>query len=197
MNTLRPISERRAAKVRKAGGRMKGTFHVKEITAEEYRKLIEKRGKEMRDAINGKPPKGKTDRQKAAAAADKYFSEFIRLRDSNAEGRVTCVTCSHTDHWRGLQCGHYVTRGHQATRYDEQNSSAQCRGCNYNGGKHLTHATAIDRKHGEGTAVKLEEKGRMRCSRTTSDFLFIADTYRKRVEWIAEHDPQKFNRPNA
>ena len=48
--------------------------------------------------------------------ADKWFSEFIRLRDSDANGRVKCVTCSHTNHWRQLQNGHWITRGHDTTR---------------------------------------------------------------------------------
>lgn len=134
----------------------------------------------------------KTERAKWKAKADKYFSEFIRLRDAGPDGRVKCVTCSHTDHWRYLQCGHFVTRGHQSTRFDEMNCNTQCRGCNYNGGQHLKHADAIDRKHGMMTAETLEEKGRIPCRRTTQDYRFIAETYKARVDMIREMEPGKF-----
>ncbi len=134
----------------------------------------------------------KTERAKWKAKADKWFSEFIRLRDAGPDGRVKCVTCSHTDHWRYLQCGHFVTRGHQSVRFDEKNASCQCRGCNYNGGQHLKHAVAIDRRYGEGTAKALEAKGAQRCSRTTADYRFTAESYKARVQWIKEHEPDKY-----
>lgn len=145
------------------------------------------------DKVFGK--RVKSVRSKAMEAADKWFSEWIRLRDSDATGRVTCVTCSHTDHWRYLQCGHMVTRGNQSTRYDERNCTTQCRGCNYNGGKTAKHKDAIDRKYGLGTAQALEDKGRVECKRNAGNFQFIADTYKERVEWIKQHEPGKFKTP--
>ena len=125
--------------------------------------------------------------------ADKWFSEFIRLRDSDERGMVTCVTCSHRNHWRQLQNGHWITRGHEATRYDERNCNCQCRGCNYNGGQHLKHATAIQRKYGGAVKAELELKGRMPCRRTLADYKFLADSYRARVERIKETEPGRYN----
>jgi hypothetical protein len=125
--------------------------------------------------------------------ADKWFSEFIRLRDAGPDGRVKCITCSHTNHWRQLQNGHWITRGHDTTRYDELNCNTQCRGCNYNGGQHLEHAAAIEAKHGPGTCERLERKAKMSSKRTLSDYKFLADTYKARVMRIKEREPGRYS----
>jgi hypothetical protein len=148
-----------------------------------------KRAKEVEKA-----PKAKSERAKWKAAADKWFSEFIRLRDSDEFGRVTCVTCSHRGHWRELQCGHWITRGHEATRFDEQNCNTQCRGCNYNGGKHLKHQVWITNKYGHAAVDALVRKGTMPCHRTTSDYQFLAESYKARVERIKQKQPNKYKR---
>lgn len=145
--------------------------------------------KQFRDL---KPRSTKSERQQCKAKADKYFSEFIRLRDSDEHGMVTCVTCSHRGHWRTLQNGHWITRGHEATRYDEQNCNTQCRGCNYNGGQHLKHEAAIVRKYGNEAVRKLTEKARMECRRTASDYKFLAETYKSRVNHMRQNSPGKF-----
>ena len=171
----------------------------KKITVAEIQAKQSAMSKKVADALFGKRPKKpsvKSDRKKWKDEADKWFSEFIRLRDSGPDGRVTCITCSHRDHWRYLQNGHFVTRGYEATRFDEENCHAQCRGCNYNGGQHLKHATAIERLHGPGTANKLQDKGARECRRTLSDYQFLADTYKRRVIRIKELEPQRYNSPS-
>jgi hypothetical protein len=176
MSELPKISPRRKATTKL---RYNSTFSVAE-----FKELSKK----------GKVKSSKDERAKWKAKADKWFSEWIRLRDAGPDGRVKCCTCSHTNHWRYLQCGHFVTRGHQSTRFDEQNCNTQCRGCNYNGGQHLKHATFIDGKYGAGTAAKIEEKGRRRCNRTAFDFKFLADTYKARVQHIKEQEPLRYGK---
>jgi hypothetical protein len=141
-----------------------------------------------------KVPKAKSERAKWKAAADKWFSEFIRLRDSDEHGRVKCVTCSQAGHWRDLQNGHWITRGHEATRFDEKNCTTQCRGCNYNGGQHLKHQVWITNKYGHAAVDALVRKGTMACHRTTQDYKFLSETYKARVEHIKECSPTKYKR---
>lgn len=185
------VSPKRAAEI-KAGAKMSGTFKV------DVKAIRERQGAmsaKVADALFGKAKSAKKtrgDRQRAKDEADKWFSEFIRLRDAGPDGRVKCVTCSHTDHWRYLQCGHLVTRGHQATRFDEKNASCQCRGCNYNGGQHVKHAAAIDARYGEGTSEALHTKAMRRCSRTLSDYLFLAKSYKAIVDRIKATEPDKY-----
>lgn len=188
-STLRPVSDKRKGMKRRHNSTFGAKSKPKKVMSIEELKasgLVVKASK-LSDS--------KSEKAKWKDKADKWFSEFIRLRDAGPNGRVTCITCSHTDHWRYLQCGHYVTRGHGSTRFDEKNCNTQCRGCNYNGGQHMKHATAIDRKHGAGTAEALEQKGRMRTNRTVFDYQFIANTYKARVFWIRQHEPEKYESP--
>lgn len=64
--------------------------------------------------------------------------------------------------------------------------------CNYNGRQHLKHATVIDRKYGEGTAEALKVKAGQPCRRTESDYRFLAETYKARVDRIRELEPNKY-----
>ena len=193
--TLRSISPKRAAMAKL---RHNSTFT--RMTPAEYRAYLTKKSAKAQGEAKGEKShqragkRPRTERQLWKDKADKYFSEFIRLRDSDEFGRAKCITCSHINHWRLLQNGHFVTRGHEATRFNEENCNCQCRGCNYNGGQHLKHADAIDRKHGPGTANQLEAKGRVKCKRTASDYRFLAETYKARVDRIKEMEPEKYFR---
>jgi hypothetical protein len=60
---------------------------------------------------------------------DNIFSQYIRLRYSKNE-ISECVTCGKQDHWKKLQAGHFISRKHYATRWDENNVQVQCSGCN-------------------------------------------------------------------
>jgi hypothetical protein len=60
---------------------------------------------------------------------DNIFSQYIRLRYSKNE-ISECVTCGKQDHWKKLQAGHFISRKHYATRWDEDNVQVQCSGCN-------------------------------------------------------------------
>lgn len=169
----------------------------KKVSAVEVWSIAQARDKMAREAIYGKKdnPAGEA-RKKAIAAADYWFSRFIRLRDSDENGIVTCVTSGKRAYWATMDCGHYVSRAKQSTRYDEMNCHAQSKMSNrFQGGHFVEHGNRIDELHGPGTAEKLRQKGLQRCSRTTQDFLFIANTYKQRVAWIAQHEPNKFKKP--
>jgi hypothetical protein len=42
----------------------------------------------------------------------------------------TCVTCGKQYHWKNIQAGHFMSRKHYSTRWDERNVKSQCVGCN-------------------------------------------------------------------
>ena len=60
---------------------------------------------------------------------DKIFSEYIRRRKAKNE-IAECVTCNKKDHWKNLQAGHFMSRKHYSTRWDERNVEVQCIACN-------------------------------------------------------------------
>jgi hypothetical protein len=73
--------------------------------------------------------KKKSTRTQVVAKLDKVFSEYIRRRYAVNE-IATCVTCSKEDHWKKLQAGHFMSRKHYSTRWDEENVQVQCASCN-------------------------------------------------------------------
>ena len=62
---------------------------------------------------------------------DKWFSLYIRLRDATDEGLVECFTCGKVAHYKkGMQNGHFQSRKHYNTRWNEDNVKIQCPACN-------------------------------------------------------------------
>jgi hypothetical protein len=71
----------------------------------------------------------KVKRSTLVKKLDAVFSQYIRQKDSVNE-IATCVTCGKKDNWKKLQCGHFQSRRHYSTRWEESNVGVQCYGCN-------------------------------------------------------------------
>ena len=91
--------------------------------------------------------------------ADKLWSQYIRLRDSNSNGIGECITCGVQKPWKQGQCGHFISRSCNLLRYDEENTNFQCYSCNVmNHGEQYQYAINLDLKYGAGTATKLHKQ---------------------------------------
>lgn len=91
--------------------------------------------------------------------ADKYWSEYIRRRDSDKYGIVQCISCPKRGPWKEFQNGHFVSRSSSALRFDDENCNAQCVGCNmFKQGNQYEYGRALDLKYGNGTADKLHDR---------------------------------------
>lgn len=71
------------------------------------------------------------------AKLDKVFSLYIRLRDCMPNGYFRCISCGQIKPFEQADCGHYFSRTHLSTRFDEQNCNAECRHCNRFKADHL------------------------------------------------------------
>ena len=112
--------------------------------------------------------------------ADKYFSLMIRQRDADTNGMTRCITCGTVKHWKEMDCGHFVSRKHKATRFDEKNCAAQCKGCNiFSQGKQFEFGLAIDQKYGQGTAEKLLLKSKMACKRNATTLINMINEFKE------------------
>ena len=79
---------------------------------------------------------------------DRVFSRYIRQKYA-VGGWVECVTCGKRLPWELAQAGHWIKRGHHATRWDERNVWPQCPGDNlYKNGLQDEMALHIQRVHG-------------------------------------------------
>ena len=103
--------------------------------------------------------KGKHNKVKITTA-DKWFSICVRLDAiiEESHGFARCSTCKKPVFWRDGDCGHYATRDHPMTRFNEQNSHFQCHSCNrFKKGEQGKHGIEIDKLYGGGTAQRLIE----------------------------------------
>jgi hypothetical protein len=125
------------------------------------------------------------NKKNAKSKADKYFSKYIRLRDSDSNGLSKCITCGTFKSWKEMDCGHFISRRFESVRYDEQNAHAQCKKCNrFENGNQFEHGMKLDKKYGEGTAESLLQKSKMICRRKKSDYEWIAKEYKQKIEQL-------------
>ena len=102
---------------------------------------------------------------------DKWFSLYIRLRDSNELGMVKCFTSGRVYHYKKIQAGHFMSRKHLATRWCEMNVQPQSAADNLFGqGEQYIFGLNLDAKYGEGTAEELQYKARQTVKLTRVDY---------------------------
>jgi hypothetical protein len=102
----------------------------------------------------------KSTRKRLIDKLDKIFSQYIRLRESKNHNSE-CFTCGKVDHWKKLQNGHFMSRKHLSTRWDETNCQVQCAGCNvFRYGEQYKFSVGLNAKYGDGTADAMLQKSR-------------------------------------
>lgn len=110
----------------------------------------------------------------------RVFSTYIRLRDADENGYCVCISSGKLIHWTKCDAGHFVSRRHLATKFDEQNVNAQGRFDNrFNAGSQYAQAKSIDRKYGPGTADKILVRSRMTCKRDKFEIEVMTAHYKK------------------
>jgi hypothetical protein len=116
---------------------------------------------------------------------DSIFSKYIRLRDSTDMGVAQCFTCGKIDHYKKLQNGHFQSRRHHATRWDETNCQVQCVKCNmFEQGMQWQFGLKLDSKYGLGTAEELEYLSKQTIKMTRIDYVEEISYYKHLVNKI-------------
>jgi 5-methylcytosine-specific restriction endonuclease McrA len=107
--------------------------------------------------------------------SDKLFSNYIREKAGWKCQRCGKL-CKVNDEWIGkLEASHYFSRGHENTRFDEQNVWALCAGC------HKRMGGYIPSEGGEYDLWVKEKLGDWNYKRLK----IRANTYRKKDEKLA------------
>ena len=120
----------------------------------------------------------KSKRSKLVEKADRVFSEYIRRRNADSRGFVPCFTCGKIDHWKSQDCGHFMSRKHYNTRWDDENCQVQCKGCNiFRHGEQFLFGVHLDKLYGDGKAEELHFKSRMMVKLSQGDLQDIIDKY--------------------
>ena len=91
----------------------------------------------------------KPTRSKLVKKLDVVFSQWVRLSNADHRGFCRCVTCGKEGHWKtgGIQAGHFISRKHYSTRWDERNVKPQCVACNvYKAGEQYQYSLYLGNK---------------------------------------------------
>lgn len=125
----------------------------------------------------------KTNKQKLKDEADKYFSLYIRLKSCDWRGYVQCYTCDKIDHYKRMQCGHFVSRSSNLLRMDERNCRVQCPGCNvFKNGNYIEYTLRLIKEKGKKFVEKLREEGKQNHQFTEEELQEIVDKYKSKVK---------------
>lgn len=120
----------------------------------------------------------KASRKTIVKKLDAIFSIYIRRRYAKND-IAECVTCGKQDHWKSLQAGHFMSRKHYSTRWDEDNVEVQCMGCNvYRYGEQYLFAKHL----GEDKADSLLVKSRQIQKFTDIELLEMIEYYKHKVD---------------
>ena len=123
----------------------------------------------------------KPSRSKVVKQLDSVFSQYIRQREAVNE-IATCFTCGKRDHWKRLQNGHFQSRKHYSTRWDEINCQVQCAGCNvFKYGEQFIFGQNLDIKYGLGTSNDLYIKAKKTVKISTVELQDMIKHYKSFV----------------
>lgn len=121
-------------------------------------------------------PTGEMSIAKLTDILDREFSTYIRRRNGDI---VRCCTCGATMNWKSAECGHYMKRGNQATRFDERNCHEQCHYCNCNkDGDPIRYREFMIKKYGESETKEIERMATLVKHWTRSELLDLIKFYR-------------------
>lgn len=121
--------------------------------------------------------KSKTLKEKA----DKLFSEYIRRKNS-IDGKTTCFTCGSVAPWKEQQCGHFISRVHLSTRWDEENVRVQCFPCNvWRRGNYSEFAKNLVRDEGPEILEKLSKKRAQTKKMGIGDYRELIESLKKKI----------------
>lgn len=123
---------------------------------------------------------------------DAVFSQFIRLRDSDENGYVTCYCrCGRVIYWTEAECMHFRDRDHMNTRFSEEACKGGCHDCNCKKdgnieafGKHLEE----DRP---GSVEAIEEQARVKYKYDVAELKSLISHYSKEVKAMRSQKPMK------
>lgn len=116
---------------------------------------------------------------------DAVYSQWIRRSAADPKGTVKCYTCPKVDHWKNLQCGHYISRRHMSTRWFEKNTKVQCVGCNvFNQGNGPAFSLALVREYGPTILEELEIKKNNICKMGKFEYELLIQEYTQKLKQL-------------
>ena len=113
---------------------------------------------------------------------DAEFSKWVRTMAS-IEGTCQCVTCKKRKPAKHMDAGHYISRRHMATRWNEMNVWPQCKQCNgFGGGEPQAYREFLVEHYSEEEVLELEQKRHTVVQWTKDELIQAINDYRSKLK---------------
>ena len=111
-------------------------------------------------------------------------SEYIRRKDADWQGYVSCVTCGVRKHWKELDAGHYIAKtGGLSIYFEEKNLAPQCTGCNrFRHGNLAQYALYLIGKYGDQILEELDWKRKQTISISNGEYKKLIEVYKEKIK---------------
>ena len=121
-------------------------------------------------------------KKKLSKKLDVIFSKYIRWYYADANGYVECYTCGITKPVKEMQCGHFQSRRHYATRWHTDNCKPQCVKCNmFMQGNIWVYGNKLKAEIGDVKFNKLIQLSNSTVKYTQQDYLNMLEYYKKEL----------------
>ncbi len=112
------------------------------------------------------------------------FSIYIRRRDADKNGMVSCVTCGAKKHWKDLDAGHYNPKTDGLSMYfEEKNVHPQCTYCNrFRHGNCQPYALYLIQRYGPDILKELNWKKNQLTKITEIDYVRLIELYKYKIK---------------
>jgi len=123
---------------------------------------------------------------------DAIFSQYIRLRDSDENGYVTCYCeCGRVMYWTEAECMHFRDRDHMNTRFSEDACRAGCHDCNCRKDGNINAFGEHLERDRPGSVEALEEQARAPYRYDVPELKGMIAYYSKEVRQMKAKKPLK------
>ena len=123
--------------------------------------------------------------QKCRSDVAKTFQAMIRMEAADDDGDCVCVTCLRVHQWNSgkINAGHFHSRRHTGTLWDERNCHPQCVYCNqFLSGNIQSYAQYMLETYSEQELVELSRKTKEEINYTLAELVEIRMGFMDRIK---------------
>lgn len=132
--------------------------------------------------IKTRPQKTKTTSQ-LIKELDEVFSLFVRARDCDSLGLITCFVSGARVPWKQADAAHYMSRKHMATRFEEYNVHACSIDSNRFDPDHdVKYHTKMVLKYGRELPLQLDNMSKSMVKFTAAELQEKIEFYKEEVK---------------
>jgi len=116
----------------------------------------------------------------------KLISLYVRTKDADSNGYVSCVTCGITKHFKQMHAGHFIPQAQgDAVKFDLRNIHPQDYRCNINiGGNGAEYYPFMLKRYGEATILELRRLSNETIKYSESDLEDMIESIEGMIEGL-------------